>query len=179
VQVVAHDQQVSPGDFAVLSPTEGYFVGGMRRADCTCGAEPVFVYCNEQSKEPGRENIALFGELNLSSDPLTHIRRGTPVRGNGKYILSIGGIPLSVHLRTEEKPFLKNRRYEIWTLANENSAQAHQAAFERVKGVKQGARFDRYSIGDRVFCALSASYVLLRPEQERKAARELILGTFG
>jgi hypothetical protein len=151
----------------------------MRRADCTCGAEPVFIHCNEKSKEPGRENAALFDELNLSRNPLTHIQEGAPVRGNGKYVLSIGGVSVSIIFQTEEKPFFKNRRYEIWTVASKNDAQAYRGAFERVKWVKQGVRFDSYSLGDRVFCALSAPYVLLRPEQERKSARELILGTFG
>jgi hypothetical protein len=178
-KVVAQDKQVSPGDFAVLSLTEGYFVGGMRRVDCTCGKAPVFIQCNEKSKEPGRENVLLFDELSISRDPSTHIRNGIPVRGNGKYVLSIGGVSLSVIFQAEEKPFLKNRRYEIWTVASKNDAQAYREAFERVKGVKQGARFDSCSLGDRVFCALSAPYVLLMPGQERKSARELILGTFG
>jgi hypothetical protein len=201
-EVSAVAQKLGHVPFVVLYDLEGFYVGGMSQAACTCGKEPVWIYSSQLSKEPGREKHTILSEMRLSSNPADHVHSAKGIRLQSDAIFEFIRLSdnryLALVKRNAPAPAYQypNRAYEITALltAEESEQAAKRLAAHKgtpssmqnglityddlSKGISPCTIFRRIPFGSLVYASLMSFYIELKGTKDRDSARALAAAVF-
>lgn len=200
--VSAAAQKLAQAPFSVLYNLDGFYVGGMTKAECTCGKEPVWIYSSDLSKEPGREKNTLLSELRLSASSADHVKSAKGIRFYNGAVFEFTQLTdnryLALVTKSAAAPSYKypNRRYELSALLtpaeSEKAAQrliAHMGKpatlqqgiityDDASKGISPCVIFRRIPVENLVYTTLTNFYVQLNGTKDRDSARALATAVF-
>ncbi|MEM3154576.1 MAG: hypothetical protein QW165_03375 [Candidatus Woesearchaeota archaeon] len=195
-------QKLSNTPFSVLHNLDGFYVGGMTKAECTCGKEPVWIHCSALSKEPGREKNTILSELKLSSKPADHLKSAPGIRFYNGAVFEFTQLTGNRYLARVTKPAdppaykYPNRSYEVSALLTpDESEKSARRLLEHmgkpgkiqqglityddpVKGISPGIIFRRIPVGNLIYTTLTGFYVQLNGTKDRDLARALTAAVF-
>jgi hypothetical protein len=200
--VYAAAQKLAQAPFSILHNLDGFYVGGMTKAECTCGKEPVWVYSSDLSKEPGREKNTILSELKLGASSADHVKSAAGIRFYNGAVFEFTQLPDNRYLAIVTKsapatPYkYPNRRYEISALLT--PAESEKCAQRLIdymgkpsvmqqgiiayddasKGVSPSIILRRIPFESLVYTTLSNFYVQLNGTKDRDSARALTAAVF-